>query len=160
MSRKPIFWILTLVSLVGVVFTLRYFSEAFPIVTLNLKMDRATAMASARNLAARFQWGPEGFSQTASFELDGTVQNYVELEVGRSKAFRELLREGLYAPYTCGFGISRREKRTRLSFVSPRKARLTGSWRSFVRRHQARAWLPRQRVRSLNRPPRQTGRSA
>jgi hypothetical protein len=101
MSRKPIFWIsLTLVSLVGIAFTLRYFSEAFPIVTLNLKMDRATALGSARNLAARFQWGPDGFSQAASFELDGTVQNYVELEVGRSKAFRELLREGLYAPYT------------------------------------------------------------
>ena len=52
--------------------------------------------------------------------------NYVELEVGRSKAFRELLREGLYTPYTWRVRISRREKRTRFSFVSRRKAHLTG----------------------------------
>jgi hypothetical protein len=101
MSRKLTFWIcLTLVSIGGIAFTLRYFPEAFPIVTLNLKMDRAAALEAARNLATRFHWGPEEFSQAASFELDGTVQNYVELEVGRSKAFRELLQEGLYAPYT------------------------------------------------------------
>lgn len=101
MSRKPAFWILlSLISLGGTLLAVRYFSEAFPIVTLDLRMDRAAALASARGLAGKHGWGPPGFSQAASFDLDATVQNYVELEVGRSQAFRQLLKEGLYAPYT------------------------------------------------------------
>ncbi|MFN8007294.1 MAG: CPBP family intramembrane glutamic endopeptidase [Terriglobia bacterium] len=100
MSRKPGFWIaLSLISISGVLFTFKYFSEAFPIVTLDLRMDRHGALQLARTLAAKFQWGPKDFSQAASFDLDSEVQNYVELEVGGSHAFKELLRGGLYSPY-------------------------------------------------------------
>jgi hypothetical protein len=100
-SRKPVFWVLlALISAGGILFTFRYFSEAFPIVTLDLKMDRLTALEAARELAKRYAWGPQDFSQAASFELDGAVQNYVELEVGGSTAFRALLQERLYSPYT------------------------------------------------------------
>lgn len=100
-SRKPAFWILlTLISAGGVFFTFRYFSQAFPIVTLDLRMDRSSALLAARNLAEKHGWGPPGFSQVASFELDSHVQNYVELEVGGSRAFSNLLQERLYAPYT------------------------------------------------------------
>ncbi len=100
MSRKPAFWIvLALISLSGIFFTFKYFSEAFPIVTLDLSMDRASALKLAANLAAKYQWGPKNYSPAASFDLDSEVQNYVELEVGGSRAFKELLKGGLYSPY-------------------------------------------------------------
>ncbi|MEW5978357.1 MAG: CPBP family intramembrane glutamic endopeptidase [Acidobacteriota bacterium] len=101
MSKRPAFWVLLLlVSLSGIGFAFRYFPEAFPIVTLDLRMDRAGALEAARALAKQHGWGPEAFSQAASFGLDQEVQNYVELEAGGSRAFKRLLEEGLYHPYT------------------------------------------------------------
>lgn len=101
MWRKPGFWIvLSLLSLGGVLFTFKYFSAAFPIVTLDLRMDRETALRSARELAQKHNWGPAGFRQAASFGLDSDVQNFVELEAGGNEAFSRMLSEGLYSPYT------------------------------------------------------------
>ncbi|MCK4303440.1 MAG: CPBP family intramembrane metalloprotease, partial [Candidatus Eisenbacteria sp.] len=101
MARKTILWILlVLVSVGGVLYAFKYFPEAFPIVSLDLKMDRDAALESARSLAEELDWGPRDFKQAASFSLDERTQNYVELEAGGSDAFRRMLQEGLYEPYT------------------------------------------------------------
>ena len=61
MYRKPLFWILFVaVSLACVAFTFRYFSQGFPLVTLDLRMDRETALTFAETLAEEHGWGPEG----------------------------------------------------------------------------------------------------
>lgn len=101
MFKKPTFWIvLTLVSIGSAVFTIKYFPHAFPLVTLDLQMNRQGALQSARDLSQQVNWGPEGFSQAASFRLNQRVQNFVELEAGGTEAFRKMLEEGLYSPYT------------------------------------------------------------
>lgn len=100
MFRKPLFWIALLaVSLVCVFFSAKYFSRAFPIVTLDLRMDRVAALTRAADLAARFQMPPAGYRQVASFGGDQEVQNFVELEGGGTLAFRAMMAEGLYHPY-------------------------------------------------------------
>jgi membrane protease YdiL (CAAX protease family) len=101
MLRKPIFWLVfTAVSIAAVNFAVKYFAEAFPVVSLDLQMDRQQAFDSARQLAQQHNWKPEGFKQAASFSLDREVQNFVELEAGGNQAFRRMLTEGLYSPYT------------------------------------------------------------
>ncbi|MDZ7359735.1 MAG: CPBP family glutamic-type intramembrane protease [candidate division KSB1 bacterium] len=101
MFRKPIFWLaLSAASIGAVIFTVKYFSEAFPIVTLDLQMNREQALAAARELAQKHQWTPAEFKQAASFRLDQEVQNFVELEGGGKEAFGRMLKEGLYSPYT------------------------------------------------------------
>lgn len=101
MFRKPIFWIaFVIVFLASVIFTYNYFSKAFPLITLDLQMDRSTAQQTARDLAQKYQWGPQNPKQASSFNLDNRVQNYVELEVGGSEAFKKMLEEGFYKPYT------------------------------------------------------------
>jgi hypothetical protein len=100
MFRKPLFWVvLTAVSLAGIVFTVRNFSRAFPIVSLDLRMNRAAALAQARELAARFQLPPSDFRQAASFSGNQEVQNFIELEAGGTDAFRAMIQAGLYYPY-------------------------------------------------------------
>ncbi len=100
MFRKPLFWVVFfLVSAGCVLFTSRFFSEAFPIVTLDLRMDREAALAKARDLAQRFQFPPRDYDQVASFEGDQEVQNFVELEGGGTGAFQKMLSEGLYQSY-------------------------------------------------------------
>ena len=100
MTRKPIFWVLfVLVSGASGLFAWRYFAEAFPIVSVHLKMDREAALVAARALAEEHHWGPEGFRQAASFSVDAEVQSFVELESGGTEAFRRMIEGDLYSPY-------------------------------------------------------------
>ncbi len=86
MLRKNWFWIgLIALSILGALFSFRLFDKAFPIVNLDLKMDRASALSRASQLDAKFHWAPAGFRQAASFDLDNTVQNFVELEAAASQ---------------------------------------------------------------------------
>jgi hypothetical protein len=101
MFRKPWFWaVFTLVSAICTFWAARHFSEAFPIVTLNVTMDRQTALETADGLAGERGWGPEGASQAVQFSLDGEVQSFVELEAGGKPAYTEMLAGDLYSPYT------------------------------------------------------------
>jgi len=101
MFRKPVFWIVFVLVAAGcVIYAARNFSTAFPVVTLELEMDREQAMAAAAQLAAQRAWGPEDARQAASFDLDSRLQSFVELEGGGRDAFGRMLKEGLVSPYT------------------------------------------------------------
>ncbi len=100
MFRKPAFWIfLILASVGGVYFSFTFFPQAFPVVTLDLRMSRETALEKAAELASRLQLPPEGYRQAASFSGSQKVQNFVELEGGGTDAFRKMMAEGLFHPY-------------------------------------------------------------
>ena len=104
MTRKPWFWIaFVLISAAAGWFAVHSFSQAFPIVTLDLEMDRETALDRALALAEENGWGPapgsEGFRQAASFGADFEVQSFVELEAGGAEAFTEMMETGLYEAY-------------------------------------------------------------
>jgi hypothetical protein len=101
MTRRTAFWVIFFVlSLSSAFYAWTHFSRAFPIVTLDLRMDRMAALASARTLAGRHGWEPRGrFHQAASFGVDDTVRTFVELQGGGKDAFRRMLREKLYAAY-------------------------------------------------------------
>jgi len=101
MFRKPLFWILfILFSLVCAAFTYHYFPRAFPVVSVDITMDRQMALNRASALSETFNWGPDGYHRAASYNLDNQVKNYTELETGGADAFREMLEAGLYSPYT------------------------------------------------------------
>jgi hypothetical protein len=97
----PVFWaLLSLAAVVSVAFALRFFAVAFPVVGLDIAMDRESAMASASQLAAEYEWGPEDFRQAASFgEADREVRTYLELELGVDDAFTHLVQEADFHPY-------------------------------------------------------------
>jgi hypothetical protein len=100
MFRKPAFWIVLLAATLGSIwFAAKYFARAFPIVTLDLRMNREAALVKAADLAAHFHLPPDGYRQVASFTGDQEVQNFVELEGGGTAAFRSMMAEGLYYPY-------------------------------------------------------------
>ena len=100
-TRSSIFWILFgLLSFAGIVFSFKYFSKAFPIVDLELTMDRQEALKKADMLAQQFNWGPEHYSQAASFNVESEVQYFIELEAGGKQEFAQILKEKYYSPYT------------------------------------------------------------
>jgi len=100
MFRKPLFWaVFSLVSVLCTAWAVKHFAEAFPLVTLDVRMDRAGAMAAAEELAATRGWGPEEAQQAVAFRHDGAVQSFVELEAGGKAAYTEMLGGDLYSPY-------------------------------------------------------------
>lgn len=101
MIRKPVFWVVFFIlSIICSAITYLYFSSAFPIVNVDLRMDREGALGLADNLAEKYHWGPDDHRLAASFGVDSQVQNYVELEAGGIEAFSELIKGDLYSPYT------------------------------------------------------------
>jgi hypothetical protein len=101
MSRRAALWIVfVLVSIAATVATRQYFAVAFPIVSVDLRMDREQALRRAGDLAARHRLGPPGYRQAATFDGDSEVQTYVELEAGGKEVFARMIRGDRYAPYT------------------------------------------------------------
>ncbi len=101
MSRKQILWgAFVLLFVLSTIFALQYFSKAFPLVSLEIEMNRQSALQSAKELAVENNWGPADFRQAASFAVESQVQNFVELEAGGADAFSAMIRDTLYAPYT------------------------------------------------------------
>ncbi len=101
MFRKPAFWVVfVLGSIACTVWAALNFSRAFPLVTIDLRMDRHAATAEAERLASERGWGPEDASTAVAYRLDGTLQSFVELEGGGKPAWREMLEGELFSPYT------------------------------------------------------------
>jgi hypothetical protein len=100
MLKRPLFWIVfALLALAGAGYAVRFFPEAFPILSVDLKMDRTAALRAAHGLAEKYRIGPMGFRETAVFQDDSEVQNYVELEGGGKPAFRAMVEGDKYAPF-------------------------------------------------------------
>jgi hypothetical protein len=98
--RKPWFWaVFILVSVLCTAWATRHFAEAFPLVTLDVTMDRGAALEAADQLATERGWGPEDARQAVVFSHDGEVQSFVELEAGGKPAYTEMLAGDLYSPY-------------------------------------------------------------
>jgi hypothetical protein len=100
-SRRPLFWVLfSLLSLSGIIFTWKFFTQAFPIASIDVKVDRQQVLAQASDLAKKYSWGPKIYRQAASFEVDSQTKNYIELEAGGTQAFNEMITGTLYSPFT------------------------------------------------------------
>ena len=101
MLRRPAFWLaFAVLSIAAAVFTFKNFSTAFPLVSIDLKMDREDALRQARALAGTHAWPPNGFDQAAEFSADQEVQNFIELEGGGKPELGRILKEKIFAPYT------------------------------------------------------------
>jgi hypothetical protein len=100
MLRRPVFWIVfTALSLAATVFTVRNFSTAFPLVSIDLQMDRGEALRQARLLVEQNAWPPAASDQAAEFSGDQELQNFIELEGGGKQELGRILRDKIFALY-------------------------------------------------------------
>jgi len=100
LTRRPLFWIAyAVVAAVALAVAVHLFPRAIPLVNLDVRMNRAEALAAGEALAARLRLAPEGARSAARFDHDGAAQNYIELEGGGRAAFAALTQGAVYAPY-------------------------------------------------------------
>src|SRR4051812_5832891 len=98
---KANFWPLQiLVFFLCTFITFKYYSKAFPLVEMDIKMNREEALKAAAQLAHKYSWGPKNFRQSVIFDLDSKTQTFVELSAGTSfkgyEAFLLILKKKLY----------------------------------------------------------------
>src|SRR2546422_6033372 len=101
MLRRPAFWIaFTALSVAAAIFTFKNFSTAFPLVSIDLRMDRPEALRQARSLVEKNAWPSKEFDQAADFSADQELQNFIELEGGGKPELGRIIKQKLFAPYT------------------------------------------------------------
>ncbi|MGB8366800.1 MAG: type II CAAX endopeptidase family protein, partial [Candidatus Babeliales bacterium] len=99
--RSPFFWVsATIVSTFFIFFGFYYFPKAFPIVHIDLTMNRSQALQQAAVVAEKNKLDPTGYQQAASFVTDEPTKTFVELEAGGKNAFVQMMEQHLYEPYT------------------------------------------------------------
>lgn len=101
MTRRPAFWVfLGVLGVAGFFAALRLFPLAFPLISLDITMDRDAALSGSAILSERYGWDRPETRVAASFgQIDPQVQTYVELEGGGREAFVELADQNTYHPY-------------------------------------------------------------
>ena len=97
---RPLSWILfALIAAVSIFYVIRNFEKANPLVSVDIQMDRETALNKAAQLAKEFEIGPADFKQAAAFRKDARFQNFTELEGGGIDTFNLIISEKYYHPF-------------------------------------------------------------
>jgi len=86
-------------SLSCIPITLHFFPIAFPILSLNITMNRSQALAQACAIAEQYHFAPAEFDQVAIFHLDDAAKTFIELDGGGKDALTDIMQRDLYMPY-------------------------------------------------------------
>lgn len=101
MKKRFIFWSLFIVlSLLGTVYAWLNFTNAFPVVDIRVETDREQSVIIARQIAESHGFSVSDMRTAVHFDLDREVQYFTELEAGGKTAFRDMLQDSLYEPYS------------------------------------------------------------
>lgn len=99
--RTPLFWLLFFgISAGAAIATYYIFPKAYPIVHLNITIDRSQAIELTKSLSKELSISIPDASYAASFSTDEHAKTFVELEAGGTQAFIQLMDNNLYQPYT------------------------------------------------------------
>lgn len=97
---STLFWIsFAVLSIISVVGTFYFFPRAFPIVHLQIKMDREQALLQAKKISAQLHLGPSDYRQALQFTTDTVTKTFVEIDAGGVPAFTAMMEQNLYQPY-------------------------------------------------------------
>ena len=98
--KKSFFWtIITGLVIASGLFTHRYFTHSYPIISLSISMDREQAIEKARFLSTQHAWLPASPRHAIEFQHDQLLHYFIELECGGKEAFSKLLQTKEHEPY-------------------------------------------------------------
>jgi hypothetical protein len=98
--KKSFFWtVITALVIASGLFTHRYFTQSYPVVSLSISMDREQALKKAELLSIQHAWLPLNPRRAIEFKHDQLVHYFIELECGGKEAFSQLLHTKEYEPY-------------------------------------------------------------
>lgn len=100
MNFNRLTWFILIIgALCCIPITIHFFPMGFPIISLNITMNRAQALERAREIAEKYHLVPTEFQQAALFHVDDRTKTYIELDGGGKNALVSIMDEQLYMPY-------------------------------------------------------------
>ena len=90
-AKVLLLWIFAGILGAGVAYT--YFFRAFPEASVEFKVPRADALATAKQFAAAQGAQPGGYDSSIVFDLDDTAKTYLEREIGLQQANQMMANE-------------------------------------------------------------------
>lgn len=97
----PLFWVsFSVLSMLSLTLSILWFDKAIPLLNVSVTINKEDALEIAKKISKAFNLGPQNYQQSAYFNSDSHLQNYIELECGGNKVFQELLQKKIYYPYT------------------------------------------------------------
>ncbi len=100
-ASKIITWLFFIMgSIACSIASYHYFPKAFPIIHLDITMNRSNAVKKALKISKQFFLGPTNAYTATSFATDEKFKTFVELEAGGKDALVTVMNKNLYHPYT------------------------------------------------------------
>ncbi len=100
MKRKYLLLITAVLAIAGVLYSIKFFDRAFPIVNVRIRADKHEVIRKADSLMQACALLDTSYRSVAAFETDERFKNYVELEGGGIGAFQKIVDTEVYHPYT------------------------------------------------------------
>lgn len=98
--HKPLFWVIATAVAAGFGYSaFRLFPIAFPLVSVDISMDRSLALERAASLAKEQLIGPNEYRTAVAFASDNKAKIFIQLDGGGVQKFQEVIEEKYFAPY-------------------------------------------------------------
>ncbi len=100
MRKKYLLVVTAILALAGILYSIKFFDKAFPIVNVQITADKHEVVRKADSLTQACAFMDTSYRSVAAFDTDERFKNYVELEGEGVEAFQEIVDSEIYHPYT------------------------------------------------------------
>ncbi len=100
MKKNTLIYVVAVLAVLGIIYSIFSFDTAFPIVNVKISADKAQILNHVDSLNKALQLMDEGSEKVVIFDTDSRFKNYVELEGGGVEVFQQIVNSQIYYPYT------------------------------------------------------------
>jgi membrane protease YdiL (CAAX protease family) len=100
MKKNTLLYIMIVLAIAGILYSIRMFDKAFPIVNVQITADKQNILNKADSLTQALGLMEGEYRSVVRFDTDEAFKNYVELEGGGIEVFQSIIEEETYYPYT------------------------------------------------------------
>ncbi|MFA6618568.1 MAG: hypothetical protein WCT23_05820 [Candidatus Neomarinimicrobiota bacterium] len=100
MKKNTLLYMLAVLAVLSIVYSIFSFGTAFPIVNVKITADKTEILNLSDSLNNELSLMPQNSESVAIFNTNSRFKNYVELEAGGVEVFQEIVNSGIYHPYS------------------------------------------------------------
>lgn len=100
MKKNTLIYVVAILAVIGIVYSIFAFDKAFPIVNVKITADKNDIIQRSDSLTTHYALLDSNYQSVVGFDTDSRFKNYVELEGGGVEIFQDVVNTGVYHPYT------------------------------------------------------------
>jgi len=100
MKKNTLLYVVAILAVIGIIYSIFAFDKAFPIVNVKITADKSDISHKSDSLTTHYALMDSNYQTVVGFDTDSRFKNYVELEGGGVEVFQDVVNTGVYHPYT------------------------------------------------------------